>query len=143
VRFPSAEAVRGVEDLGERLRALVAGDDRVANFLWPLLRDFLIYSAQMVPEISDRIVEIDRAMRWGFAFRIGAVRAVGRARRGTDGGAHAREGCAVPERVERMLASGARRSTRRRIATGSRARAISTFSAGRGRNWSRGRACWC
>src|ERR1035437_3583846 len=26
---------------------------------------------QMVPEISDRIVEIDRAMRWGFAFQLG------------------------------------------------------------------------
>src|ERR1022692_4224468 len=57
VRFPSAEAVRGVEDLGERLRALVAGDDRVSKFLWPLLRDLFLYSMQMVPEISDRIVE--------------------------------------------------------------------------------------
>jgi 3-hydroxyacyl-CoA dehydrogenase len=109
VRFPSAEAVRGVEDLGERLRALVAGNDRVANFLWPLLRDLFLYSAQMVPEISDRIVEIDRAMRWGFAFELGPFelwdalgveQTVARMRS---------EGCAVPERVERMLASGARR----------------------------------
>jgi 3-hydroxyacyl-CoA dehydrogenase len=109
VRFPSAEAVRGVEDLGERLRALVANNDRVGNFLWPLLRDFFLYSVQMVPEISDRIVEIDRAMRWGFAFELGPFelwdalgveQTVSRMRS---------EGCAVPERVERMLASGARR----------------------------------
>ena len=25
----------------------------------------------MVPEISDRIVEIDRAMRWGYAHKLG------------------------------------------------------------------------
>jgi 3-hydroxyacyl-CoA dehydrogenase len=29
------------------------------------------YAAQMVPEISDRIVEIDRAMRWGYANALG------------------------------------------------------------------------
>src|SRR5207237_4406994 len=70
-KFPAVEAVRHIEDLGERLRALVAGEDRAGQFLWKLLRDFFLYSAQMVPEISDRIVEIDRAMRWGFAFRLG------------------------------------------------------------------------
>ncbi len=108
VRFPAAEAVRGVEDLGERLRALVADGGRAGNFLWPLLRDFVLYSAQMVPEISDRIVEIDRAMGWGFAFELGpfelwdalGVEQTVTRMRG--------EGCVVPERVERMLASGAR-----------------------------------
>jgi 3-hydroxyacyl-CoA dehydrogenase len=108
VRFPSADAVRGVEDPGERLRTLVSGDDRVGKFLWPLFRDLFLYSAQMVPEISDRIVEIDRAMRWGFAFRLGPFElwdafgvepTVERMRR---------DGCIVPERVERMLASGAK-----------------------------------
>jgi 3-hydroxyacyl-CoA dehydrogenase len=108
VRFPAAEALRGVEDGGERLRALVAGDDRAGKFLWPLFRDLFLYSAQMVPEISDRIVEIDRAMRWGFAFEsgpfelwdaFGVEQTVQRMRS---------EGRAVPERVERMLATGAR-----------------------------------
>jgi 3-hydroxyacyl-CoA dehydrogenase len=107
VRFPEADAVRGVEDLGERLRALVADGGRVGQFLWPLLRDLFLYAAQMVPEISDRIVEIDRAMRWGFAFElgpfelwdaVGVEHTVARMRS---------EGCVVPERVERMLASGA------------------------------------
>ncbi|MEI9973175.1 MAG: 3-hydroxyacyl-CoA dehydrogenase NAD-binding domain-containing protein [Ignavibacteriota bacterium] len=108
VRFPEAEAVRGVEDLGERLRSLLAGDNRVSRFLWPLFRDFFLYCVQMVPEISDRIVEIDRAMRWGFAFAmgpfelwdaLGVEQTVTRMRS---------EGCLVPERIERMLSSGAR-----------------------------------
>jgi 3-hydroxyacyl-CoA dehydrogenase len=90
------------------LRALVALDDRVGRFLWPLFRDFFIYSALMVPEISDRVVEIDRAMRWGYAFArgpfeywdlLGVPETVERMRR---------DGAAVPESVERMLGSGAR-----------------------------------
>ena len=104
--FP-VEVVRGMEDLGARLRALISGDDRAGNFLWPLFRDFFVYSAQMVPEISDRIVEIDRAMRWGYAFEkgpfeywdlLGVPETVERMRR---------DGIAVPENVERMLVSGA------------------------------------
>ncbi len=31
----------------------------------------MLYSAGCVPEISDRIVEIDRAMRWGYAHKLG------------------------------------------------------------------------
>jgi len=71
VKFPSADAARGIEDLGERLRALVKGTDRVGTFLWQLYSDLFLYSAEMVPEISDRVVEIDRAMRWGYAHKLG------------------------------------------------------------------------
>jgi len=107
VKFPSVEAVRGVEDLPQRLRTLAAADDRAGRLLWPLFRDLFWYSASMVPEISDRIVEIDRAMRWGFAFSLGpfeawdalGVRATAERMRG--------EGCAVPASVENMLRSGA------------------------------------
>jgi 3-hydroxyacyl-CoA dehydrogenase len=71
VKFPAAEAARNIEDLGERLRTLVKGTDRVGSFLWSLYSDLFLYSAEMVPQISDRIVEIDRAMRWGYAHKLG------------------------------------------------------------------------
>lgn len=71
VKFPSADAVRNIEDLPERLRALVKGTDRVGTFLWQLYSDLFLYSAERVPDISDRIVEIDRAMRWGYAHKLG------------------------------------------------------------------------
>src|SRR5262249_30351753 len=53
-----------IEDLRERLRELLKRNDRTGKFLWSLFSDVFLYSAEMVPEISDRIVEIDRAMRW-------------------------------------------------------------------------------
>jgi 3-hydroxyacyl-CoA dehydrogenase len=108
VRFPAVDAVRGIEDLGQRLRALTSDKDRPGQFLWKLFRDLFLYSAQMIPEISDRIVEIDRAMRWGFAFpkgpfefwdALGVPETVERMRA---------EGCAIPSTIERMVASGAR-----------------------------------
>ena len=71
MKFPSAEAARNIEDLPERLRTLVRGNDRVGNFLWSLFSDLFLYSAAMIPEISDRIVEIDQAMRWGYANKLG------------------------------------------------------------------------
>ena len=70
-RFPSVEAARNIEDLGERLRTLLRANDRAANFLWKVFSDLFLYSAEMIPEISDRIVEIDRAMRWGYANKLG------------------------------------------------------------------------
>ena len=71
VRFPSAETARNIDDLGQRLRVLVAGSDRVGTFLWKLFGDLFLYVTERVPEISDRIVEIDRAMRWGYANKLG------------------------------------------------------------------------
>jgi 3-hydroxyacyl-CoA dehydrogenase len=69
--FPSVEVARNIEDLGERLRTLLRSNDRAGNFLWKVFSDLFLYSAEMIPEISDRIVEIDRAMRWGYANKLG------------------------------------------------------------------------
>lgn len=71
VKFPSVEAARQMEDLSARLRQLVSGKDRAGEFLWKVFSDVFVYSAEMVPGISDRIVEIDRAMRWGYAHKLG------------------------------------------------------------------------
>jgi 3-hydroxyacyl-CoA dehydrogenase len=70
-RFPAVEAAKNIEDLGERLRTLLRSSDRAGKFLWKVFSDLFLYSAEMIPEISDRVVEIDRAMRWGYANKLG------------------------------------------------------------------------
>jgi 3-hydroxyacyl-CoA dehydrogenase len=70
-RFASVDTARQIESLPERLRALVSANDRAGSFLWKLFSDVFVYTAGMVPEISDRVVEIDRAMRWGYAHSMG------------------------------------------------------------------------
>ena len=105
-RFASLENLRKLEPLSERLKALVAlenKDDKVGRFLWQVLSDHILYAAYMTPEISDRIVEIDRAMAWGYGHALGPFElwdALGfeqTARRIES------EGRALPENIHRML----------------------------------------
>ncbi len=106
--FPSVDATRHMRDLPERLRAVVSADDRAGTFLWRAFSDLFLYAAGLVPEITDRIVEIDRAMRWGYAHRLGpfelwdalGVEETVERMRG--------DRRTIPANVEAMLASGAR-----------------------------------
>jgi 3-hydroxyacyl-CoA dehydrogenase len=106
--FASIDAAKNIDDLGERLRMLVAAPDRAGNFLWKLLSDLFLYSVSVVPEISDRVVEIDRAMRWGYANKLGpfelwdALGFESTARRIEN------EGRPLPENLQRMLSAGAK-----------------------------------
>ena len=107
-RFASLENLRKLEPLAERLKALVTLHDRAGRFLWQVLSDHILYAAYMVPEISDRIVEIDRAMRWGYGHTFGpfelwdALGFEATARR------IEAEGRALPENIHRMLRAQAK-----------------------------------
>jgi len=70
-RFASIEAVKQVDDADERLRMVVGGSDKAADFAWRSLRDTLIYTVNRIPEIADDIVNVDNAMRWGFNWELG------------------------------------------------------------------------
>jgi 3-hydroxyacyl-CoA dehydrogenase len=65
VNLPSLEMAKNIEDLRERIRTLVMSPDRGGQFAWKSLKKTLLYSAEKIPEISDDVVSIDRAMRWG------------------------------------------------------------------------------
>jgi 3-hydroxyacyl-CoA dehydrogenase len=102
-RFASLETVRKIEPLADRLKGLVALDDKAGRFLWQLLSEHVRYAAQMVPEISDRIVEIDRAMRWGYANALGPFELWDALGFETTARRIALEGRELPERILRML----------------------------------------
>src|SRR2546427_2069415 len=71
VKLPSLEMAKNVEDTRERLKTLAWSKDRVGAFLWKTLSRTLCYAADRIPEIADTVVEIDRAMRWGFNWELG------------------------------------------------------------------------
>jgi len=77
-KFPALDMAKNVEQTGARLKMLLGLDgggpqknDRAGAFLWSALSDLWTYSANRIPEISDSIVEIDRAMRLGFNWELG------------------------------------------------------------------------
>ena len=74
VKFPSLEMSKNIEDMGERLRMTVSNTDprdKAAQFSWASLSELWTYAANRIPEISDSVVEIDRAMRMGFNWEVG------------------------------------------------------------------------
>ena len=71
VSFESIGKVRKIDDLGERLRVWVHQNDRAARYVWHTLAFLFSYASDCVPEISDDILSIDRAMRWGYMMEAG------------------------------------------------------------------------
>lgn len=72
--IPLLEEANKLRELGERLRFILrrADDgDRYALLVDEAIVPTLGYAARRVPEISDSIVAVDDAMRWGFAHELG------------------------------------------------------------------------
>ena len=71
ISIPSLEQAKLTEDVKARLRHLVEAGDRGGDLAWQVLSASLVYSASRVPEISDDILSVDQAMRWGFSWELG------------------------------------------------------------------------
>jgi len=103
-KFDSVLATKKLATPADRVKAVVSGTDKAAEFAWCNLRDILIYTLNRIPEISDDIVNVDNAMKWGFGWEIGPFEmfdAIGIA----DFVARAeKDGVAVPERLKSVQA---------------------------------------
>ncbi len=107
--LPMLDELRKAGDPAVSLQTLVYSDDRAGLFAWKTLKRMLLYSAAKVPEIADDILNVDRAMRWGFNWdlgpfetwdAVGLIKSVERMQK---------EGEKIPEKIERMLKSGRER----------------------------------
>jgi 3-hydroxyacyl-CoA dehydrogenase len=109
-KFPSLEMAKNVDSLGERVRMLTGfgGEklDRPGQFLWTALSEVFTYSANRIPEISDNVVEIDRAMRMGFNWEMGPFELWDAVGVPASVERMKREGKPVSANVEKLLASG-------------------------------------
>jgi 3-hydroxyacyl-CoA dehydrogenase len=69
VNLPGLDAALADRKTG--LKTLLSGDDKAANFAWGMLSPTFAYSADLVGEIADTLVEVDEAMRWGYGWKFG------------------------------------------------------------------------
>ncbi|MDX1706984.1 MAG: 3-hydroxyacyl-CoA dehydrogenase NAD-binding domain-containing protein [Desulfobacterales bacterium] len=106
VELPCLAKAQKAKTLPEKIRAVVYGKDRGARFAWKAVAHNLIYAANRIPEISDTIVDIDNAMRWGFNLEMGPFetwdaidlkRSVARMQK---------DGFKVPSHIQKMLKAG-------------------------------------
>jgi 3-hydroxyacyl-CoA dehydrogenase len=111
-KFAALDMAKNIEDTGARLRILLGLDggggktDAAGQFLWRQLADLWTYSANRVPEISDSIVEIDRAMKLGFNWEMGPFELWDAAGVQATVARMKKEDHPVAANVEKLLASG-------------------------------------
>src|SRR5258708_15671305 len=111
-KFGSLEMGKAIEDTRERLRALVGPvldgqkGDKAQQFLWGGLSGMCLYAARRVPEISDSIVDVDRAMRWGFGWELGPFELMDTLGLEAFATQVRKEARALPVLIEKVLSSG-------------------------------------
>jgi len=114
-KFPALEMAKNVEETGARVRMLLGMNgggpqkgDKAGQFLWTALSELWTYCANRVPEISDSVVEIDRAMKLGVNWEMGPFELWDEA--GVEGTVTRmkKESKPVAANAEKLLASGKR-----------------------------------
>jgi len=71
VKLASLEAAKNISGTAAKINSLFSANDRAGQFTFRTLTETLIYAANRIPEIADDIVNVDNAMKWGFAWRMG------------------------------------------------------------------------
>ncbi len=107
VQVAALDAAGSITDVRQRIPALLQSQDAAGRFLRKLLHRTWAYAAGRIPEIADRVVEVDRAMRWGYGWELGPFELWDAAGVAETVQQMEKEGLVVPESVTRMLASGA------------------------------------
>jgi 3-hydroxyacyl-CoA dehydrogenase len=111
-KFAVLDLAKNIEETGARVRMLLGlegggpQNDKAGAFLWAALPDLWTYSANRIPEISDTVVEIDRAMKLGFNWEMGPFELWDAAGVEATVSRMKKEGKPVAANVEKLLASG-------------------------------------
>jgi 3-hydroxyacyl-CoA dehydrogenase len=111
-KFASIDLGKTIEDTRERFRMLLAPlfegqkTDKAQQFIWGGLSEMCLYAGRRMPEISDSIVAVDRAMRWGFGWELGPFEVVDALGLLTFAAQIKKEGRALPPIFETAVASG-------------------------------------
>ena len=71
-KFSSVDAAKPIDDLKQRLKMLVAAQDKSGEFYRHFHFGLFSYISHRIPEISDEVYRIDDAMMAGFGWEIGA-----------------------------------------------------------------------
>lgn len=75
VKFASLDAVRQIENLGERTKALFMAGDKAGVFYREVFCSLFGYVSNRIPEIADDVYRIDEALKAGFGWEMGPFEA--------------------------------------------------------------------
>ncbi len=104
--FDATTETRGLDGPEAKVKHICAATDRAGELAWKVTASSLVYTAGLIPEISDTILEVDNGMKWGFNFKLGpfeAWDAIG-VRESVE--RMEKDGLTVPKNVKDMLEGG-------------------------------------
>ncbi len=104
--LPCLDEARNAKTLPEKMKTVVYGEDKGAKFAWKAVAGNLIYAANRIPEISDTIVDIDNAMKWGFNLEMGPFETWDAIGLKASVARMQKEGFEVPDKIQEMLKDG-------------------------------------
>ena len=104
--FPCLVEAKKAKTLPEKIKSIVYGQDKGARFVWKVVANGLIYAVNRIAEISDTIVDIDNAMKWGFNFEMGPFETWDAIGLESSIDKMEKDGFEVPEKVKQMIARG-------------------------------------
>ncbi|MGZ5492042.1 MAG: 3-hydroxyacyl-CoA dehydrogenase/enoyl-CoA hydratase family protein [Thermoanaerobaculia bacterium] len=104
--IPSIAAGLKIRPLAKRLEFVLEQDDKAGALARYVIYNTLAYAARRVPEITDDIINVDRAMRWGFSHDLGPFELWDALGVRSTVEAMKKDGIAVAPWVTEMLAAG-------------------------------------
>jgi len=105
LQAPSLLQARQIDDVAKRLATLAFADDRAGRFAWKILSTTLCYAARLVPDVTDNLADIDRAMRWGFNWELGPFETWDALGLAAVANKMEQDGYALPPLVQQVLSS--------------------------------------
>ena len=69
--FPTLEMTKAVDDLKQRTKMLVMGQDKASKFYKLMFGGLFAYVSNRIPEISEDLYKIDDALKAGFGWELG------------------------------------------------------------------------
>ncbi|MFH0845710.1 MAG: 3-hydroxyacyl-CoA dehydrogenase/enoyl-CoA hydratase family protein [Pseudomonadota bacterium] len=69
--LPSLDTAKNISGTGKKIKSIYYAKDLAGQFTFKTVTESLIYSANRMPEIADDIINVDNALKWGFARRLG------------------------------------------------------------------------
>ena len=104
----ATKALKGTEDTRDRVKQLVADTSAAGSFAWKTISKTLAYTARRVGEITDSLVAIDDAMKWGYNWELGPFETWDAIGFQDSVARMEKDGIALPEWIKKMKAAGAK-----------------------------------
>lgn len=104
--IPELQQIKREKNLAVRLHSLFQMNHDIGEFLWYITKKTLLYTAAYAPEISHNLIDVDRAMKWGFNWDVGPFELWDQLGLITTVKRMKQEGETIPVWIEKLIADG-------------------------------------